>query len=134
MIKQVAFADDLAGAQNLLNLKKWWENIEKFGPLLGYFPKASKSWLVVKPNLVDEAERIFDGTNINITMEGRKYVGGFIGSEEGTSIYSQKRIEEWIEQLSRLSEIAKIEPHAAYTAFITGFVNKMSSYQSASKY
>ena len=39
-IKQVAFADDLAGAQNLLILKKWWENIEKFGPLLRYFLKA----------------------------------------------------------------------------------------------
>ena len=125
-IKQVAFADDLAGAQILINLKKWWENIEKFGPMLGYFPKASKSWLIVKPNLVDEAKRIFNGTNINVTTEGRKYLGGFIGTDEGKSIYSHKRIEEWIEQLSSLSEIAKIEPHAAYTAFITGFVNKMS--------
>ena len=125
-IKQVAFADDLAGAQNLVNLKKWWENIEKFGPMLGYFPKASKSWLIVKPNLVDEAKRIFNGTNINVTTEGRKYLGGFIGTDEGKSIYSHKRIEEWIEQLSSLSEIVRIEPHAAYTAFITGFVNKMS--------
>ena len=53
-------------------------------------------------------------------------MGGFIGTDEGKCIYSHKRIEEWIEQLSSLSEIAKIEPHAAYTAFITGFVNKMS--------
>ncbi|MEM7298736.1 MAG: C2H2-type zinc finger protein [Bacteroidota bacterium] len=57
--KQIAFADDLAGAGKLKNIKSWWDQICTKGPLLGYFPKASKSWMVVKPSKYDEAKQIF---------------------------------------------------------------------------
>ena len=40
-VRHVAFADDLAGGGSLKELRSWWENVNKFGPLLGYYPKAS---------------------------------------------------------------------------------------------
>ena len=72
--KQVAFADDLSGAKKLIHLRTWWDNISTYGPPLGYFPNASKTWLVVKPR------RVFDNTGIKITVDGRRHLGGFIGS------------------------------------------------------
>ena len=42
-LKHVAYADDLAGAGKLHDLRIWWSRVESFGPLLGYYPKASKS-------------------------------------------------------------------------------------------
>ena len=68
--KQIAYADYLGGAGLLVNLRQWWNNIERTGPLFGYFPKASKSWLIVKDSKLEEAKKIFEGTGIKITTTG----------------------------------------------------------------
>ena len=36
-------------------MKEWWENIKMYGQLLGYYPKATKSWLVMKDEKLEEA-------------------------------------------------------------------------------
>ena len=77
-MKHVAFADDLSGAGDLTNVRRWWDNIVIYGPKLGYNPNAAKSWLIVKPETEEMAREIFRGTRIKITIEGRKYLGGFI--------------------------------------------------------
>ena len=56
--------------------------VVKEGPKYGYYPKAEKSWLVVKEEKLEEAERIFLGTNVNITTDGRKYLGGLWGRKK----------------------------------------------------
>ena len=124
--KQAGFADDLIGAEKLVGLRNYWDNINTYGPLLGYYPKASKSWLVVKENLFADAKRIFDGTEINITTQGRKYLGGFIGTEEARMQYAQSLVKKWVNQLNNLAEIARSEPQAAYAAFVSGFQYKLS--------
>ena len=58
-IKHAAYADVIAGSGSLCDLKKWWENVVKIGPLLGYYPKAKKSWLVVKEEKLEEALVLF---------------------------------------------------------------------------
>ena len=55
-VKNVAYADDLNGTGKLNDLLEWWKCVCDYGPVIGYFPKPSKSWLVVKPELADEAE------------------------------------------------------------------------------
>ena len=42
---RVAFVDDLGGAGELLELRRWWDNIVLQGPKLGYNSNPSKSWL-----------------------------------------------------------------------------------------
>ena len=66
-VRHVAFGDDLAGGGSLKELRSWRENINKFGPLLGYYPKASKLWIIVKINKYDETVKEFQDTNLNIT-------------------------------------------------------------------
>ena len=48
-VKQADFADDLAGVGSLEDLKVWWDKIATVGPKIGYYAKAEKSWLIVKP-------------------------------------------------------------------------------------
>ena len=125
-IKQAVFADDLSGAHKLHTLRKWWDNIETYGPSLGYYPNASKSWLLVKPHLLSEAERVVHGTEINITMEGRKHFGGFVGTRETEEQYASKNINDLAKQIVTLYEIAKSEPHAYAYAFVKGFQHKLN--------
>ena len=127
-LKHVAFADDLGGAGDLLELRRWWDNIVNCGPKLGYNPNASKSWLIVKPEVQTKAREIFRGTKINITTEGRKYLGGYIGSEDGWDEYADELVNSCCGQLMVLSKIAKIEPQAAYAAFVSGFKHQVTYY------
>ena len=59
----------------------WWDNVCLYGPLFGYFPEPTKSWLIVKENYKTKAEEIFSDTNIKITTfeiceEARRKMGG----------------------------------------------------------
>ena len=54
--KQVAYADDISGVGKLQFLKVWWDCIIRYGPLIGYFLNASKSWLTVKEQFIDTAK------------------------------------------------------------------------------
>ena len=128
LMKQVAYADDLAGGSKLERLREWWDKTVKFGPAFGYYPKASKSWLVVKESEFNRAIEIFDKTNINITTEGQKYLGGFLGTDEAVQDYVEELVNDWVAQLDILSSIAKSEPQAAYTGFTSGFKHKMTYY------
>ena len=125
-LKQLAYTDDIGGGAKLTTLRVWWDKIERYGPSFGYFPKASKSWLVVKEEKHDEALEIFAGTGIKVTTEGRKYLGGFVGTKQGAEDYVQELRDEWIEQLEVLTDIAKSEPQAAYAGFTAGFQHKMT--------
>ena len=68
VLKHLAYADDVGGGSRLRNLRLWWDRIEEFGPKIGYYPKASKSWLVVKADKLEEAEEIFAGAGIKVTV------------------------------------------------------------------
>ena len=44
--KQCWFADDANGSSSLHDVRKWWDELSKSGPQLGYFPNAKKIMLV----------------------------------------------------------------------------------------
>ena len=46
---QAWYADDSQAVGKLNALLLWWLRLNKFGPAYGYFPKPSKTYLVVKP-------------------------------------------------------------------------------------
>ena len=125
-MKHVAYADDLGGGSKLEKLREWWDRCGEHGPAMGYHPKAPKSWLIVKEKDKKRAEELFRDTQINITTVGRKYLGGFIGSNEGTESYVGDLVKEWVEELETLSNIAKSEPQAAYSSFTAGFRHKIT--------
>ena len=100
------------------------EKLEITGKKFGYFVNEQKSCLVVKPEKEKEARQIFSETSLMITTNGQKHLGAVIGSENYKIEYVQSKVQEWNDELVRLSEIAKSEPHAAYTAFTFGMKHK----------
>ena len=48
--REVAFADDLAVAGKLADIKNFWDKLAIIGPKYGYFPKSIISYLIVKKN------------------------------------------------------------------------------------
>ena len=100
-------------------VKDWWENLRQLGPLFGYHPKPSKTWLIVKEEKQKEAEAIF-GKEFNISTEGRKYLGSFIGTDLGKEKFMKEQLEEWESDIMNLADIAKQEPQHAYAAYQFG--------------
>ena len=75
--KEVAFADDFTVAGKLSSIKDYWSQLTSIGPKYGYFPKASKSYLIVKEDQLPSAITLFHNSNVNITVEGKKAFGSY---------------------------------------------------------
>ncbi|KAG1654807.1 Down syndrome cell adhesion molecule-like protein Dscam2 [Nymphon striatum] len=124
--KQAAYADDLVSAGKLKSLLAWWVGLLRVAPKAGYYPKPSKSWLIVKPEKYELAKMIFKNTNINITSQGQRHLGAAIGSVEFRKSFVQDKVNDWMHQLRILSKIACYYPQAAYCAFTAGFRQKFN--------
>ena len=57
--KKAAYADDLTAAGCIPGLKYWWNQLCELGPKFGFFPQASKSCLIIKPEVEGKAKTIF---------------------------------------------------------------------------
>ena len=90
--KQAAYADDLISAGQLQPLLNWWEYLLKVAPTAGYYPKPSKSWLIVKPVKVELAKQIFRDTKINITSGSQRHLGVAIDSVEVRDVFQKEKV------------------------------------------
>ena len=121
LARQVWYTDDAAAEGSLLQLKDWWSGLLSSGHHFGYHVNAAKTWLVIKREYLAPAQRIFDGTGIQITSAGWSYLGVPFGSQDFITDYTQNRISQWVQGLSQLSSIAVTQPHAAYGVLVHGF-------------
>ena len=61
--------------------------------------------------------------NLQVTDMGHKYLGSYIGSEEGNDKFVREKVQKWIkdvDQLSNNKNIDKRETQVAYSAYIYG--------------
>ena len=79
---------------------------------------------VVKPEFLDDAKAVFQGTYVSITTEGRSVLGSPIGTFEFVKNFVSTQVTEWTLELNLLADFAKPHPHAAYAAYTHGFANK----------
>ena len=124
--RQMWYADDACATGTLENLRTWWDKIMSEGPAFGYYPKASKSWLVTKSEFASRASTLFSTTKINISCEGRPYLGAPIGTRQFVENFVNNKVSEWSDDVSTLADIAKSQPHAAYAAITHGLSSKWS--------
>ena len=96
----------------------------KLGPLFGYYPNPSKTHLVVKEEYKEIATQVFADTGVQITTDGKRHLGAAIGSHSYTIEYVSGKVQEWTEEVIRLAQVAKSQPHAAYAAFTHGLASK----------
>ena len=115
--KQVWFADDATAGGKLAHLHTWWLALAEKGPKYGYFPKASKSWLIVKESLLEEAQVLFADTEVQITSDDKRHLGAAVGSAVFKNDYISEKVEGWVASIERLAKFAVTQPHAAFSAF-----------------
>ena len=118
--KQCWFADDATGSGSLKDVRKWWDELSESGPALGYFPNAKKCWLIIKPDKEHAAMQVFGDTTINITSEGHKHLGAALGSRSFLEGYVGEKVEDWVNQVTKLVDFALSQPQASYAAFTFG--------------
>ena len=127
---QVWFADDSSGAGKLVDLKKWWDQLKRVGPLYGYHPKPSKCHVIVKTQEdYDKAQQIFYGEGVTITLQGKRHIGAALGSEQFKIEYVAGKVSTWVKDVEELAEIAKEEPQAALSAFNIGMSQRWNFLQ-----
>ena len=117
---QIWFADDAAAGGNLSSLLHFWRGLLDEGPKYGYYPNATKTWLVTKDDHLMAANDIFGATGVCITSAGHPYLGTPLGSAAYSSAFLSTKVIEWVAELNCLSDIATTQPQAAYAAFIHG--------------
>ena len=116
--RQVWYADDSSAIGKILDIKIWWDLLFKSGPCYGYYPKPSKTVLIVKHEEdVELAREIFHDTGIQITTSGERHLGAVIGSSAFREEYINEKIDKWIEDIKELANIGKDEPQLAYAAY-----------------
>ncbi|XP_037787362.1 uncharacterized protein LOC119582922 [Penaeus monodon] len=90
-VKQVAYADDLAGAGKINDLRKWWDLIQRHEPPQGYHPNAQKSISIAKPGNIEQAKECFGNLEIQINAGGEKYLGAVLGTEQTKETFVKSR-------------------------------------------
>ena len=124
--KQVWYADDASADGHLSSLRTWWDRLQSSGPDFGYHANASKMWLITKEALLPQAKELFKDTKVNITSQGRPYLGAALGSDEFREQFVTRKVAEWSDELFQLATAATTQPHATFAAFIHGFVHKFT--------
>ena len=71
-----------------------------------------------------ESSAIFADSCVNITTDWRPHLGTAIGSQEFIKDYVRSKVREWSSLVSTLSEIAKSQPHAAFSSLTHGLQSK----------
>ena len=76
---------------------------------------------------MSSASKIFTGTDVNITTEGRPVLRSPIGKPGFITKFVATKVDEWISEIDKLSEFADSHPHAAYSALTHGLTSKWTS-------
>ena len=124
VVAQVWYADDASAGGRASGLREWWDRLQTSGPLFGYYPNPGKTWLVVKPEHRTAAEAHFQGTGVNITTEGQRHLGAALGSRPFAHDFVKQKVNKWTSEIESLSDIAKVQPQAAYAVLTHGLMNE----------
>ena len=119
-VKQTWYADDAAATGKIASLRTWWDEISRLGPSYGYYANGSKTWLVIR-------QRKFLLTQVckSLWKEDLIWVPPLSCSAYVNKFVSQK-VQQWSTELTVLSEIASIHPHAAFAALTHALSSKWS--------
>ena len=121
--RQCWYADDSSALGRLHSLFDWFSTLRRDGPAFGYHPEPKKSYLVVKPGLEAEAERLFGPFGVRI-VSGRRFLGGYVGDAAGRRTYLSEKVEGWVQSVKALSAAATRYPQSAHAALTKSLQNE----------
>jgi hypothetical protein len=129
-VKQAWYADDSSAIGKLEAIKVWWDTLCELGPKYGYYPKASKTILILKDiAYLPHAKMLFSNCGMKIVCDGQRHLGAVIGSDAHKTSYVSSKVSKWIEDIKELSKIAVDEPQAALSAYTKGICHRWAFIQ-----
>ena len=121
--KQGWYADDSQAVGSLDSLEVYLERLTTLGRPYGYHVGESKTVLIVKPDLLDQARRQFADKRVQV-VTGAKDLGSYIGEDKEEFI--RTKVTELLGELNTLTTIASTQPHAALAAFTHAWKHKLT--------
>ena len=100
--------------------------MNSFATFFDYYPRASKSHLIVKIQYLETANAVFGNTKIDLISESTRHLGPVIGNHPYKEKYVNELVTNLNSHLRLLSKIAETEPQSAYAAFVNGFKRKLT--------
>ncbi len=85
--KHVWSADDASASGDLHSVRKWLDTLNNIGLDYGYYPNASKTWLVVKDGCQIKANEVFGNTQVHISEGSQRYFCSAIGKQSFVDTY-----------------------------------------------
>ena len=70
---------------------------------------------------MQEAQRLLSNTGILLTADGQRHLGAAIGTSNFRAQYAGEKVTKWCNELHRLTDFAKTQPYAAYSALLMLF-------------
>ena len=80
----------------------------------------------MKPRMIDIALNTFENTGINITEDGNRHLGAVIGTIEYRENYVTQKVNNWLDELNMLCDIARIEPQGAHSCVVSRYKHKLT--------
>ena len=71
-----------------------FRDLQLKGPARGYFPKSTKSILVVSEKNLPRAKEYFRRMGVQV-VTGSRYLGGYIGERETEAQWVKEKVEGW---------------------------------------
>ncbi|EJK51245.1 hypothetical protein THAOC_29600, partial [Thalassiosira oceanica] len=102
------YADDGSGYGKLVRQRNVYKRLEQIiEPDFGYFPAGAKCWLTIPKRMEEEVKQYLadNGLPWQVT-QGKRYVRGFIGSEDALSERIEPKVEHWTFAIERLANAA----------------------------
>ena len=73
-----------------------------------------------------EKQELFSNSWVNITTDGKRHLGAVIRNAEYHDEYVKDLVKDWDNQVAISSTIAKTQPQAAFSAFVSGSENNLN--------
>ena len=70
------------------------------------------------------AQCLFSNTVIKLTTNSQRHLEVAIGTSHFRAQYAAEIVTKWCNELHRLADFAKTQPHAAYSAFTNGILSQ----------
>ena len=81
-------------------LRKWWDTLSPLGPLFGYVPIVSKTYLVMKDKYAAAARHAFSGKGIVVSTDGQRHLGAALGYKNYTATYVTSKVQAGVMRLN----------------------------------
>ena len=98
------YADNATAIGKLKGMKDWWDTLCAMSPGYGYYPKPSKTVLIIKnPQLKKAAQDTFQDTGIKISCDGERHLGAVLGTDNFREKYVQDKVSKWVKDVEELT-------------------------------